>query len=200
MPVQAVQACCENIYFKLTEGPNCVTPLPPQTWRRCVGRLALLATWHGRRPPGGRPRAAAGLSRARPQAAARQAAGAAAGPGRGQQGGPRHREALLALKAESEATEAAPLPRRPLPRRAACCERGRRASPRGGRRSTGIKYFKFIPTGLDKNETRRIVSVLSRSPAEWTLSLEEGSDSETATGKGNSMGARKQKRCASLIL
>ena len=27
MPVQAVQACCENIYFKLTEGPNCVTPL-----------------------------------------------------------------------------------------------------------------------------------------------------------------------------
>eukprot|EP00964_Phaeocystis_antarctica_P126477 scaffold90162_cov56-Phaeocystis_antarctica.AAC.5 len=44
---------------------------------------------HDRRPPGGRPRTVAGGSRARPQAAACQAAGAAARPGSGQQGGPR---------------------------------------------------------------------------------------------------------------
>eukprot|EP00964_Phaeocystis_antarctica_P117187 scaffold81013_cov64-Phaeocystis_antarctica.AAC.5 len=44
---------------------------------------------HGRRPPGGRPQTVASRSRARPQAAARQIAGAAARPGSGQQGGPR---------------------------------------------------------------------------------------------------------------
>eukprot|EP00964_Phaeocystis_antarctica_P095972 scaffold62358_cov64-Phaeocystis_antarctica.AAC.1 len=50
---------------------------------------SLMVTSHGRRPPGGRPRTVAGGSRARPQADARQAAGAAARPGSGQQGGPR---------------------------------------------------------------------------------------------------------------
>eukprot|EP00964_Phaeocystis_antarctica_P000255 scaffold142_cov45-Phaeocystis_antarctica.AAC.1 len=50
--------------------------------RPCVGRVVA----HGRRPPGGRPRAVARRSRARPQAAARPAVGAAARPGSGQQG------------------------------------------------------------------------------------------------------------------
>ena len=133
-----------------------------------------------------------------------QAAGAAAGPGRGQQGGPRHREALLALKAESEATEAAPLPRRPLPRRAACCERGRRASPRGGRRSTGIKYSNSYQLALIKMRRELYLRYLAlpqscgscRSPR-----VEEGSDLvklqpwNVAKRKLNG-GKQNQKRCA----
>eukprot|EP00964_Phaeocystis_antarctica_P018767 scaffold10349_cov67-Phaeocystis_antarctica.AAC.3 len=53
----------------------------------CGSRRRRLS--HGRRPPGGRPRTVAGRSQPRPQAAARQAAGAAARSGSGQQGGPR---------------------------------------------------------------------------------------------------------------
>ena len=57
--------------------------------RRAVVAPATGDAPYGRRPAGGRPRAAPGSSRARPQAAARQAAGAAAGPGSGQQEGAR---------------------------------------------------------------------------------------------------------------
>eukprot|EP00964_Phaeocystis_antarctica_P053275 scaffold31259_cov69-Phaeocystis_antarctica.AAC.1 len=64
--------------------PNCSVFTGPKRWlsAKCLPKLECgsraLARSHGRRPPGGRPRTVAGGSRARPQAAARQAAGAAA--------------------------------------------------------------------------------------------------------------------------
>jgi hypothetical protein len=87
----------------------------------CPWRISNVRTVHARRPPRGRAWTASGRARPRRQAAARQAAGAAARPRSGHQGGPRGAEG-------AEGRERGCQGRR---RRAARCRQERRASERG---------------------------------------------------------------------
>eukprot|EP00964_Phaeocystis_antarctica_P067480 scaffold40849_cov60-Phaeocystis_antarctica.AAC.1 len=77
----AARRCSAHLVFRIyPKVPTAMPRLSAPNLRRAWPRS------HGRRPPGGRPRTVARRPRPRPQAAARQAAGAAARPGCGQQG------------------------------------------------------------------------------------------------------------------
>ena len=106
------------------------------------------------------------------------------------------REALLALKAESEATEAAaaapPIARPIAALRRLLRARATRLPPRG--RSTGIKYSNSyqLATGLDKNETI-IVSAISLSRRVWRKEVIVKLQHPTSNNwKRNSMGASRR--------